>query len=166
MQPSLAAPDLVRPWRTATLVAAGVAALELAVLLVLGLVLLGRPLAHHAQAAAATNLAVQSGLPKPLSPTAGRPRLSRSETAVLVLNGNGVAGAAAAEATKIHALGYVIAGVGDAPNRGRTLVMYRPGYRSEALRFGHDARIAIVEPLDGMRLSGLMGAHLAVILGS
>jgi hypothetical protein len=168
MQPSVAAPDVIRPWRTAVLVASAVAALELVLILTLALLLLGRPLAHRAQAAAESKLAAKAGLPEPhTSPGAGRPRLSRGETSVLVLNGNGRAGAAATEAARVHRLGYLVGGVGNAPSTtGRTLVMYRPGYRPEALRFSHDAGVAIVEPLDGMRLSDLMGAHLALIVGS
>ena len=87
---------------------------------------------------------------------------------MLVLNGNGRAGAAAATAQRIRGLGYMIGGVGNASQTtyGRSVVMYRPGFRPEAVRLAHDARIPIVTPLDGLRRSQLQGAHVAVILGT
>ena len=44
--------ELVRPWRTATLVATTIAGLELVLLIVFGIILLGRSLGPHVQAAA------------------------------------------------------------------------------------------------------------------
>jgi hypothetical protein len=44
--------------------------------------------------------------------------------------------------------------------------MYRPGYRGEAIRLSRDLRIKIVGPLDGMNVRQLMGAHVAVVVGS
>ena len=57
MDAPLPAPDaLIRPWRTATLVASLVAAIELVLLLVAGMLLLAKPLSramqHHAEATA------------------------------------------------------------------------------------------------------------------
>ena len=57
MDAPLPAPDaLIRPWRTATLVASLVAAIELVLLLGAGVLILAKPLSHvvrqHAQAAA------------------------------------------------------------------------------------------------------------------
>ena len=46
----------------------------------------------------------------------------------------------------------------------RSVVMYRPGYRGEALRLARDLRIKIVGPLDGLRIGDLMGAHVAVVV--
>jgi hypothetical protein len=56
---------------------------------------------------------------------------------VLVLNGNGVQGAAALAARSSQARGYPVLDVGNAPKTGyaRTIVMYRPGFRREAIRF-------------------------------
>ena len=71
-----------------------------------------------------------------------RSRCSRARRrSVLVLNGNGVQGAAAqASAALVRARGYTVKEVGNAPRTGyaRTIVMYRPGFRAEAVRFAHD----------------------------
>jgi LytR cell envelope-related transcriptional attenuator len=159
--------ELVHPWRTRAIVAGAVAAVELVVLLVAGIVLvapaLGRHVRHQATATALAPLA-----PVPKQPKPGQPTLTRGETSVLVLNGNGRAGAAGAEAARVRGLGYMVGGVGNAQKTsyGRSVVMYRPGFRPEAVRLAHDARIAIVTPLDGLRRSQLQGAHLALILGT
>jgi LytR cell envelope-related transcriptional attenuator len=158
--------DLVRPWRTATLVASAVAALELLVLLGIGVVALGKPLARRADAVAVTPAHARVN-PK-AAPTADHVKLARSETSVIVLNGSGLSGAAAAEAQKVEARGYVIASVGNAPRSdyARTIVMYRPGYRAEGQRLARDLHIGTAAPLDGLRNRDLMGAHAAVVLGS
>jgi hypothetical protein len=98
----------------------------------------------------------------------GRPVLPRDETGVLVLNGSGVAGAAAGNADHLRGLGYLVSGVGnaDATGTARTLVMYRGKFRAEALRLAHDVHVRMVTPLDGMKPSDLMGAQLALVLGS
>ena len=49
----LTAFDAVRPWRTATLVAAAIAAGELVLLVLIGIALLGKPLSERADKAAA-----------------------------------------------------------------------------------------------------------------
>ena len=154
--------ESVRPWRTAALVASGVAALELAVLVVAGVVLLGRPLATH-RANAASKPAAATAKPKPTRHAV----LPRVRTPVLVLNGNGRSGAAHAAAAQVSAHGYPISFVGNAatPNSGPTLVMYRPPFQAEARRLARDLGIRVVGPLDGMRLSALHGAKLAVVLG-
>jgi hypothetical protein len=167
---------LVRPWRTATVVASAVAIVELMALLAIGVVLLGPPLvdwargsSEHAGATpSATKRAVAVTRPVDAPRKAGPPKLARTETSVLVLNGNGIAGAAAAEASLVQRKGYVLADIGNAPRSdyARSIVMYRPGYRAEAARLGRDLRIAIVSPLDGLRRGDLMGAHVAVVIGS
>jgi hypothetical protein len=93
-------------------------------------------------------------------------RLVRSDTSVLVLNGNGVSGAAHDAASRVQARGYSVGGVGNAKRTDymRSVVMYRPGYRGEALRLARDLRIKIVGPLDGLRVRDLMGAQLAVVV--
>ena len=97
-----------------------------------------------------------------------KPKLARTETSVLVLNGNGVAGAAASTGELVRQKGYVIAAVGNAARSDyrRSVVMYRPGYAPEAARFARDLRVKIVSPLDGLRMKDLMGAHVAVVLGA
>jgi hypothetical protein len=155
------------PWRTATLVASTVAALELVALLVLGVVLLAKPVSDQVrQAAEAQVLAPVKAKPRRASPV-GAPKLTRAQTSVIVLNGNGRAGAAAEGADAVRRFGYTIGTVGNAP-RGdftRTLVMYRPGYRPEAARLAKDLRVKIVGPLDGLRPADMLGAHVALIVG-
>lgn len=155
------------PWRTATLVASAVAALELVVLVVLGVLLLAKPVSDQVQSAAEAK--VFAPIPKPAAaPAAGEPKLSRADTSVTVLNGNGRAGAAAEHAARVRAFGYTIGTVGNAPRTDvvRTIVMYRPGYRAEALRLAADLKLKIVGPLDGLQPSDLLGAHVALVLGA
>ncbi len=87
---------------------------------------------------------------------------------MIVLNGNGAPGAASDKAALVESRGYVVTGTGNAPRTdfARTIVMYRPGFRAEGLRLARDLRVSTVAPLDGLRLPDLMGAHLAVVLGS
>lgn len=167
MDHSLPAPDAVRPWRTATLVATGFAALELVILLVIAVIALGRPLAHHA-AAGRTSATSSAPARKIATPAAGKPKLARGSVEVEILNGNGHQGAAASEASTVRGLGYVVGNVGNAARAdySRSVVMYRPGYRPEGLRLGRDLGIKAVGPLDGLHSSDLMGAHLAVVIGS
>jgi hypothetical protein len=152
-------------WRRATFVASAVAVLELAVLVAAGVYLVGRRISHDVKARAARAAVAP---PRRVAPVRAAivPRLPRSETSVLVLNGNGIAGAATAGAARLTKLGYVIGGVGDAPQPVvRTTVMYSPGFRAEAERLARDLRVHVVGPLDGLRPTQLMGAHLALVLG-
>ena len=163
-------PDVRSPWRTATLVASGVAALELVALVVLGVVLLAKPVSDHVrQAAEARVMAPVKVKPKPHRAAAvGAPKLSRSETSVIVLNGNGRAGAAATSAEAVRRFGYTIGTVGNAPRSDftRTLVMYRKGYQAEGARLAKDLHVKIVGPLDGLRPSDMLGAHVALVVGA
>ena len=165
----------VRPWRTATLIVSGVAALELLVLIAIGLIALGRPFLHDAQASAqrkakASPAHSQPSRPAPVAkPTrpVGPPKLARSKTSVLVLNGNGLEGAASAEAQVVRSHHYVVAAVGNArrTDYARSLVMYRPGFKAEGLRLAGDLRIKGATPLDGLKKSDLKGAHVVVVVG-
>ncbi len=152
-------------WRTRALVLAAVAVLELLVLVSLGVFAAGRVLASEvATVARAHELPVRE-TPAPTAPD--RPLLERSETSVVVLNGNGISGAAADGATRVRALTYVVSGAGNAPRSdyAKTMVMYREGYEREAQRFAADLKVKVVGPLDGLRAKDLMGAHLALVLG-
>ena len=164
--------DLVRPWRTATVVASLVAAVELVLLIVAAFLLLAKPLAHAMQqrAKAAVFAPVVTHRPKPVvhaRAAAARPTLSRSHTGILVLNGNGQAGAAGRAAATLRGLGYRIRGVANAQRQdyATTVVMYRAGYRPEAVRLAHDLHTQVVGPLDGLRPAALHGGQLAVVLG-
>ena len=162
---------VVRPWRTATIVASAVAALELVALVAAGLVLVAKPLSHHVRAAAFARAVApvkHHARAGPRALPAGVPQLARNETSVLVLNGNGRSGAAGATAARIRRLGYIVGGVGNAPHTDytRSLVMYRAGYRAEAFRLARDLRITIVGPLDGLKPAQLLGAHLALVIGA
>jgi hypothetical protein len=158
------AQDLIRPWRRATIAVTAIAAIELIALAAIAIVLLGNPLAGHLRETAAA-----AGTPRERAqqPTSSKKEaLARNEISVMVLNGNGLAGAAHAAAEEVSTRGYLVGNVGNAEGTTpRTLVMYRPGYAAEGTRLARDLRVRLVRPLDGMRPSQLMGAHLVLILG-
>ena len=171
--------ELIRPWRTATLVASGVAAVELIALVVLGLVLLGRSLAPHVHAAAAKAArepkqaaapAKHEAKPKPVRHAHAARILPRSKIGVLVMNGNGINGAAAQAASIVRARGYAVTATKNAPRTGYPTwrLMTAPGYAAEAIRFARDLDLgrSRVGPLDGMTTKQLHGAKLVLILGT
>jgi hypothetical protein len=169
------------PWRTAAVVAGAIAAIELFILVILGVAFGAKLTSDHAEHAvinATTAAKVEAAAPPATStetkkknpnaaPTASLPR---GKTSVLVLNGNGIAGAASATALRVKALRYPVAGVGDASRRDfpRTIVMYRPGYQGEAERLARDLDLGAnrATPLDGMRPADLGRAKLVLVLGS
>ena len=163
---------IVRPWRTATLVAVAVASVELLLLIVVGGALLARDTAggagsHARPAPKSAAAAGAASRPAPTAPAA-RAELPRARTRVLVLNGNGRQGAAATTASRAQHRGYRIGGVANAPRMDytRTLVMYRRGFEGEGRRLAGDLGIAIVGPLDGLRPAQLDGSHVVVVVGS
>jgi hypothetical protein len=170
----LTAPDaLIRPWRTATLIASLVAAIELVLLLGAGFLLLAKPLAHAMQKhAAATAFApARKHTATPVShkkAPIGLPKLLRSETGVFVFNGNGRSGAASSEASKLSNLNYRVPGTGNAKRQdyATTVVMFKKGFQAEGVRLAHDMHVKIVGPLDGLKPSDLRGAQLAIVLGA
>lgn len=171
MEHSLAQIPIVRsPWRTATLVASAIAAIELVLLLVLAVSLLAEPVARRVTQTAEAK-AFAPGVAKPASTSTSTstsgPRLDRAQVSVIVLNGNGRPGAAASTAERTRALGYTIGNVGNAPRSdyARSLVMYRKGYSAEAQRLAQDLKLKIVAPLDGLTRAELLGAHVAVVIG-
>ena len=154
------------PWRTATLVAGAVALAELFGLIALA----GVHLAPTVRANAADHAAQArpaDSLQRSVAKADAHPARPRSRLSVLVLNGNGVSGAAGTEATRLEARGYRSAIPADATteNYARSLVLFRPGYLPEARRLARDAGIRIVSPLDGRTRSRLRGSPLVVILG-
>jgi LytR cell envelope-related transcriptional attenuator len=169
------------PWRTATLVASAVALVELVGLIAAGAFLLAHPFRHSAKANAATATVVRHAAPaRHAAVTATvpakdmfaalpqHPLRPRAHVRVLVLNGDGVQGAAHAEAARLGSLGYPIGGAANAPSHhyAQSMVMYMPGYAKEARRLAHDVGIRMVAPVDGIRRSALMASKLVVLLGS
>jgi LytR cell envelope-related transcriptional attenuator len=96
------------------------------------------------------------------------PLRPRSRVSVLVLNGNGLSGAAGKEATAILARGYRHAIPADAQNLNyaRSVVLFRPGWQREAQRLARDLRIRIVGTLDGGVAPQYAHVPLIVILGA
>jgi hypothetical protein len=86
---------------------------------------------------------------------------------VIVLNGNGVSGAAGTAAESVRSRHYLITGTGNAPRTdfSRSVVMYRPGFEAEARRLAREIGVRRVSPLDGIRRRDLQGAHIALIVG-
>lgn len=162
----------VRPWRTATMVAGAVAALELALLVILGGALLAKPQPATQRVAAKAKPAAPAATARQrLQQTVAKQaaaELPRRKVEVVVLNGNGRQGAAAAAASRVQRKGYRIGIVGNAPHHeyAASLVMYRPGFAGEARRLAHDLGVKVVGPLDGMRQGQLHGAHAVLILGA
>jgi hypothetical protein len=162
------------PWRTATLLVGAVAAVELVLLVVAGVALLGNSLPHDGSSAAAAKRRTEHVTPVPASKpkrhkhaAKAKPLIARANTQVLVLNGNGLTGAAGTEAAVVRGRGYPVSAVGNAKrtDHGPSIVMYRPGFREEARRLAHDVAIKIVAPLDGLKPSDLGRAKLAVVVG-
>jgi hypothetical protein len=168
-----------QPWRAAAIVAAAIAAVELFILVLIGIAFSTKFFADEVDRAAATALqssATEQQAAEQTAPAAdqtkattpaAKPMLPRRETAVIVLNGNGIAGAAATTADRVRARGYLISGSANAPRRdfARSLIMFRPGFEAEARRLGADMKIRHVAPLDGISKRDLQGAHLALIIG-
>jgi LytR cell envelope-related transcriptional attenuator len=164
----------VRPWRTATVVVAAIAAIELVLLVMAAGALLAKPEPRTHRTAprtAAERATASATLEKPsVRRTVARTpaaELPRRKVTVVVLNGNGRQGAAAAAADRVHRRGYRIGLVANAPSHdyATSLVMYRKGFQGEARRLARDLGVKVVGPLDGMRQGQLHGAHAVLILG-
>ena len=165
-----------QPWRSAALVAATIAAVELFLLVVLGFAFGAKLFSREvdrvtataaASAPAAEATAAETAAPQTQTEAAAPVILPRTETSVMVLNGNGIAGAASVAAERVQRRGYIIAGTTNAPrtNFRRSIVMYRPGREREAQRLARDLKVKRVAPLDGVRIADLQGAHVALIIG-
>lgn len=170
--------ELSSPWRTRTLIASAIAAVELLALVGLAIVLLGKGWFQHARAEAAANARAASArtdtqTKTPPSHTAtnatspAKPMLTKARTGVLVLNGNGRNGAAGAEARVLRTHGYHVTAVGNAKRNDYavSMVMYRPGYGREAQRLAHELHIPIVSVIDGVLATQLKGAEELLIVG-
>ena len=174
------------PWRALALLAAAVAAVELLLLVIVGSALLVNPNERGADgtstktttsAPAKTSgrttkkakvvTAAAKTKPQRVGP-APAAELPRRRVAVMVLNGNGITGAAAATARRVSRHGYRIGTVANAPSSDytRSVVMYRRGFEGEGVRLARDMGIPLVGPLDGLRASDLHGAHAVLVIGS
>jgi hypothetical protein len=157
------------------MVAAGLAAFELVLLVMLSMAFLARPLLDRGDDERSTSRPAASA-PGPEADAAAapaarrpaRPKLAREATTVIVLNGNGSPGAASDTSDLVRTRGYIIAGTANAPRTdfARSVVMFRPGYRAEAVRLARDFKVKRVTPLDGLRPTDLQGAHVALIVGA
>lgn len=157
-------------WRLAAVIAAAVAVVELVVLLAVAGIKLAPSLGHHTAAAATTPASTTPAVHRftakvvPLRVPATHARLRpRAHLSVLVLNGNGVAGAAGTLANRLLGEGYRRTASTNAPsqNYATSLVLYAPGYEREAHRLARDTRIRTTATGDGR----LRGYRLVVILG-
>jgi hypothetical protein len=153
-------------WRTATILASGVAVFELLIVVILLTALIGKGVSAQAKEAAITKA---TGIPqRAVNPEPKHVTLERGETSVIVLNGNGVGGAAATAAAEVKAKGYLIGATGNAARSdyGQSVVMYRAGRKPEAQRLARDLGIKLVGPLEGMSTRDLLGAQVALVLGN
>jgi len=170
------------PWRTATLVASAIAGAELLGLFVIGGFVLAHPFRHHAKTAATSTTAtvVHHAAPvvhRHVVPVPAKDRFApalthalrpRAKVRVLVLNANGIQGAAHVEAARLQGLGYVIGGAANAPGHhyARSMVMFVPGYQKEARRIARETGIKLVAPVDGVTPATLSASRLVVLLGN
>jgi LytR cell envelope-related transcriptional attenuator len=152
------------PWRATTVVVGAVALVELVALIAIGFA----QLAPETKAATKAAPTIVAPKPKPKhTPVTPQPLRARTAAPVLILNGNGISGAAAAEASTLQLRGYRIA---DAINAQRhdyanSMVMYVPGWVGEARRLARETGIRMVAPVDGLRTAQLRGSKLILLLG-
>lgn len=157
------------PWRGATIVVGALAAVELVALI--GIVALHLAPKHAVASAPAPAKPHHAQpvvrVPKAAAPPS-HPLRARASVYVLVLNGNGVQGAASTEAARLRSAGYRIGGATNAQRHdyARSMVLYVPGWIKEARRLAHDTGIRLVAPVDGLRPAALRGSQAVVILGS
>jgi len=155
------------PWRTAAVVVGVIAAVELVALIGVGALRLAEPVRAHAVAAAHATAPAAHRATRHVAALPVQPLRPRTKLSVLVLNGNGVNGAAGAEAVSLRTLGYGSSRSEDAPRHdyARSMVMFVPGYAPEARRLARDTGVRIVATVDGMRRAQLKGSQLVVVLG-
>src|SRR5215207_6496774 len=115
MEHSFAQPlESVHQWRRAAFVAGSVAALELLVLVGIGVKVVVPKVAGELRTAAAHQVLDVAPPIRPKKLPPGKPKLARSETSIAVLNGNGRPGAASEASARINKLDYIIGSVGNA----------------------------------------------------
>jgi len=155
------------PWRGATLAVGAIAAIELLALIVV-VALHFAP--KHAVARIAVPAKTQHARPvrHTAKTVASVPLRVRSRVHVLVLNGNGVQGAASTEAARLLSAGYRIGAAENALRHdyARSMVLYVPGWVKEAKRLARDTGIKLVAPIDGLTPAKLKASQAVVILGN
>jgi len=156
------------PWRTSTVVVGAIAIVELVALIAIGAAQLA-PQRVHAKAAAGakpTRHAVASV--RHIASLPSHPLRARDRVSVLVLNGNGVQGAASSTATRLHDIGYRIGAAQNAQRHdyAQSMVMYVPGWVKEARRLAHEMGVKLVAPVDGVVPGRLKGSQVVLILGT
>jgi len=168
----------LQPWRAAAMIATGIAAVELFLLLLIGFVLGAKAFSDKTETATIAAIkrqvpqAAQTQTSNEQKPAEAQKKeepqvLPRGRTSVVILNGNGIPGAAAVNADKAHSMHYIITATGNAPSTdfARSMVMFRPGFKPAAQRLAKDMGIKAVTPLDGITKGDLQGAQLALIIG-
>jgi apolipoprotein N-acyltransferase len=168
----------LQPWRIAAMIATGIAAVELFILLLIGFLVGAKAFSDKTETA--TIAAIKRDVPQAAQTQSSEQKpadashkketpkvLPRGRTSVVILNGNGIPGAAAVNADKAHSLHYVITATGNAPSTdfARSMVMFRPGFKPAAQRLAQDMGVKAVTPLDGITKGDLQGAQLALIVG-
>ena len=123
-----------------------------------------------AKAAAATKPAAATPPPPPAhrKHKPANPIPPNAQIPIMVLNSNGIHGAAHRLAAQVQSFGYPITYVGNAQKRGLpTIVQYTKGYgpaaRKLARRLGN---VQFVTPLDGITPGQAGRAKLVIILGT
>lgn len=150
------------PWRAAAVAACVVALIELTALIALAGVRIFD--VHHTAAISppATRLSGSTA-----SRTVVQPLRARSRVSVLVLNGNGVSGAAGTEATQLLSRGYRHAVPADAATTyAQSVVLFRPGWQREGQRLAQDVGIRSAAPLDVRLPRSDRGYQVVLILGA
>lgn len=155
------------PWRALAVVALGAALIELVALLAIALVRVAPHATPTRAVRAPVEKHVQPALVHHVPTVPSVPLRPRSRVRVLVLNGNGIGGAAASQAARLQGDGYRIGGVTNAQRHdyANSMVMFVPGWVREARRLAHDAGIRMVAPLDGLRPAQLKGSKVVLLLG-
>lgn len=150
--------DRDSPWRKV--------APALAVLIAIALTVIGGRAFLHRSTGTRPTFGSRQVPERPSS--AGRALRPRSATSVLVLNGNGMAGAAGGVSSRLLADGYRSASATNAQTMtyARSIVLFLPGWEREAKRLAKDARIGAVAPLDGSLPAGATPAPLVAIIGA
>ena len=128
---------------------------------------------HHVRTNASTSATTAATAPPPPPAThrkhkPAKPIPPNAQIPIMVLNSNGIHGAAHRLAAQVQSFGYPITYVGNAQKRGLpTIVQYTKGYgpaaRKLAKRLGN---VQFVTPLDGITPAQAGRAKLVVILGT